>query len=375
MSSYYNGTLDKQIKSRIIKNINGLDVHFLESGQNNSKKGLIVLLHGFPELSYSWRKVIPILSSNGYHVIAPDQRGFGRTTGADHSYTSNLKSYNHDNLSLDIYTLVRKLGYKTVKCIIGHDSGSGVAGFSALKYPEFYQNLIMMSAPYSGVSDFSKIRKEKYIPVTDIMDNDLALLPVPRKHYQSYYREKFANDHIMNCEGGLSVFFRGYYHYKSADWKNNNPMELSEWSANELSKMPTYYIMNKNETMTDTVINNMPSDVEIEKCNWLTESEIKIYAKEYSRTTFQGGLNWYRASVDLDNLKRLSVLKEKNVVIPSVFISGENDWGIYQRPGSIYQMKKTNLDFRGIHLIKNAGHWVQQEKPIEATEKILSFLD
>ncbi|MEC7838039.1 MAG: alpha/beta hydrolase [Chloroflexota bacterium] len=374
MASYYKGTLDKQIKSRTIKNINGLEVHFLESGEKEFSKGLIVLLHGFPELSYSWRKIIPILSNNGYHVIAPDQRGFGKTLGADLSYTSDLSSYNHRNLSLDIYSLINTLGYEKVKCIIGHDSGSGVAGFSALTRPNLYQSLIMMSAPYSGVPDFSKIDKNTYIPNTDAIDKKLALLSIPRKHYQSYYREKDANRHIMNCKGGLRVFFRAYYHYKSADWKNNLPFQLNGWTAKELAKMPTYYIMNKNETMADTVINNMPSNEEIENCKWLTNDEIDIYANEYSRTTFQGGLNWYRASVDFDNLKELSGFSNDKITIPSLFISGKNDWGIYQKPGSIDQMELSIVDFKGIELINNAGHWVQQEKPIEVANKILSFV-
>jgi len=374
MASYYKGTLDKQIKSRTIKNINGLEVHFLESGEKEFSKGLIVLLHGFPELSYSWRKIIPILSNNGYHVIAPDQRGFGKTLGADLSYTSDLSSYNHKNLSLDIYSLINTLGYEKVKCIIGHDSGSGVAGFSALTRPNLYQSLIMMSAPYSGVPDFSKIDKNSYIPNTDAIDKELALLSIPRKHYQSYYREKYANGHIMNCKGGLRVFFRAYYHYKSADWKNNLPFQLNGWTAKELAKMPTYYIMNKNETMADTVINNMPSNEEIENCKWLTNDEIDIYANEYSRTTFQGGLNWYRASVDFDNLKELSGFSDDKITIPSLFISGKNDWGIYQKPGSIDQMELSSVDFKGIELINNAGHWVQQEKPIEVASKILSFV-
>ena len=126
--------------------------------------------------------------------------------------------------------------------------------------------------------------------------------------------------------------------------------------------------------MADTVLDNMPTQKEIEACNWLTEKEIKIYSKEYTRTTFQGGLNWYRASVDFDNLKSLSKFKDNKIIVPSIFISGKNDWGIYQKPGSIEQMKKANMNFKGIHLIKNAGHWVQQEKPIEVAEKILSFL-
>jgi len=375
MSSYYNDTLDKQIKSRIIENINGLDIHFLESGDNNSKNGLIVLLHGFPELSYSWRKIITTLSNKGFHVIAPDQRGFGRTVGADFSYDADLKLYNHDNLSRDVFCLVKQLGYNKVKCIVGHDSGSAVAGFSALSNPSFFENLIMMSAPYSGISDFSKTKKDTYIPSTDLIDIELALLSHPKKHYQSYYRQPNANDEIMNCKGGLTSFFRGYYHYKSADWKKNKPTELSKWSAAELSKMPTYYIMNKNETMSDTVLNNMPSNEEIKNCHWLTQEEILIYSKEYNRTSFQGGLNWYRASVDFDNLKSLSVNNNSKITIPSLFIAGENDWGIFQKPGAIDQMQKNSTNFKGIHLIKNAGHWVQQEKPKEVSQKILDFLN
>jgi len=375
LNSTYNGTLDKQIKSRVIKNINGLDIHFLESGEKTSNSELIVLLHGFPELSYSWRKLIPILNINGYHVIAPDQRGFGKTLGGDSTYTSDLKSYNQKNLSDDIYYLIKKLGYDRVKCIIGHDSGSGIAGISALLRPGFYQSLIMMSAPYSGVLDISNLNKETYIPNTDVIDKDLALLPVPRKHYQSYYRTEEANSHIMNCKGGLKLFFRGYYHYKSADWGKNKPFELSGWNASELSKMPSYYIMNKNQNMADTVTKNMPTQNEINKCKWLTNDEIDIYAKEYKRTTFQGGLNWYRASVDYDNLLKLSVFQNKKIKIPSIFISGKNDWGIYQRPGSIKQMQDTNVNFKGIELIDNAGHWVQQEKPKDVSAKLFSFFN
>ena len=132
--------------------------------------------------------------------------------------------------------------------------------------------------------------------------------------------------------------------------------------------------MNKNETMADTVINNMPSNEEIENCKWLTNDEIDIYANEYSKTTFQGGLNWYRASVDFDNLKELSGFSNDKITIPSLFISGKNDWGIYQKPGSIDQMELSSVDFKGIELINNAGHWVQQEKPIEVASKILSFV-
>jgi len=375
LNSSYKGTLDKQIKSRILKNINDLDIHFLESGEKDSSKGLIILLHGFPELSYSWRKLIPLLSNNGYHVIAPDQRGFGKTIGGDSTYTSDLSSYSHENLSDDIYYLIKKLGYERVKCIIGHDSGAAVAGMSALLRPDFYESLILMSAPFSGIPDLTDIDIDSYVPMTDEIDRDLSLLPIPKKHYQSYYRTKDANLHIMNCKGGLEVFFRGYYHYKSADWEGNKPFELSSWTADELSKMPTYYIMNKHQNMSETVIDNMPSNEEIKKCKWLTNNELDIYVNEYNRTTFQGGLNWYRASVDYINLKLISDFNDKKIIIPSVFISGKKDWGIYQKPGSLKKMKELNLNFKGIELINNAGHWVQQENPNDVLKKIMFFLN
>ena len=111
LENYGNGTLHPKIRSNVIKNINGLDIHFLESGEKTENSELIVLLHGFPELSFSWRKILPVLSDNGYHVIAPDQRGFGSTIGSDLSYTSNLADFSQINLATDIYVLVKKLGY------------------------------------------------------------------------------------------------------------------------------------------------------------------------------------------------------------------------------------------------------------------------
>ena len=100
--NYGNGTLPSQIRSNVCKGVNGLDIHYLEAGFEGKNKPLIILLHGFPELSYSWRKIILPLSESGYHVVAPDQRGFGATTGWDNSYVSDLSSYYQVNLVRDI---------------------------------------------------------------------------------------------------------------------------------------------------------------------------------------------------------------------------------------------------------------------------------
>src|SRR5215470_16029872 len=90
---YGNGTVQTGIRSRNIANVNGLSVHILEAGFETPGRPAVLLLHGFPELAYSWRKVMLPLAAAGYHVIAPDQRGFGRTTGWDNSYDADLSSF------------------------------------------------------------------------------------------------------------------------------------------------------------------------------------------------------------------------------------------------------------------------------------------
>ena len=367
--------LPKGIKSKVINDINGLDIHYLESGENKENSELIVLLHGFPELSFSWRKILPILSDNGYHVVAPDQRGFGSTIGADLTYTNNLSDFSNINLATDIYLFIKRLGYKKVKCIVGHDSGVGPASWLTLIRPDIFSNLVIMSGPFTGPPNPITISEDAYIPDTDKMDYDLDKLSVPRKHYQSYYRTKLANKDMMESKQGLRSFIRAYYHYKSADWKDNKPFELTSWTSQELSKMPTYYIMNKSMNMAETVNEYMPTDDEINNCKWLDENELDVYEKEYSKTSFQGGLNWYRAGVDYKNLQKLSLYCGKTIDIPSLFISGKNDWGTYQRPGAINKMSSTMTRFQGVSLVENAGHWVQQENPEKVSKIILELVN
>src|SRR6188474_629411 len=103
---YGNGTLPAGIRSRMVDNNNGLMVHVLEAGYETPGRPCLLLLHGFPELAYSWRKVMPALAAAGYHVIAPDQRGYGRTTGWDADYDGDLASFRLPNLVRDVLGLV-----------------------------------------------------------------------------------------------------------------------------------------------------------------------------------------------------------------------------------------------------------------------------
>jgi hypothetical protein len=99
---------------------------------------------------------------------------------------------------------------------------------------------------------------------------------------------------MMYAPQGLHAFLRAYYHMKSADWRPNKPFRLTSGSASEVAKLPTYYVMELERNMPETVAPSMPSPSEIAACRWLPDSELSVYVGEYERTGFQGGLDGYR---------------------------------------------------------------------------------
>ncbi|BBK32216.1 alpha/beta hydrolase family protein [Stella humosa] len=365
------------IRSRLVPGINGLAMHMLEAGYEGEGRPALLLLHGFPELAYSWRKVMLPLAAAGYHVIAPDQRGYGRTTGWDADYDGDLGSFRFMNLLRDAIGLVSALGHCKVSAVIGHDFGASVAAYAALARPDLFGAMVLMSAPFAGAPSipFDTLRKPQPPAATADIHAALAALDRPRKHYQWYYSERQANADMWHPPQGLHAFLRGYYHFKSADWKANQPYRLAGWTAAELAKMPTYYIMDRDRGMAETVAAEMPSPAEVAACGWLTEAEMAVYAGEFARTGFQGGLQWYRCRTDGRFDAELEVFAGKTIDIPSAFIAGRSDWGIYQRPGAIEAMQeKVCTRMLGCHLIEGAGHWVQQEQPAEVSRLLLAFL-
>src|SRR5499425_1378201 len=138
------------IRSRFVPNINDLTMHLLEAGFESQDRPCVLLLHGFPELAYSWRKVMLPLASAGYHVIAPDQRGYGRTTGWDSSYDADPDPFRILNMVRDAMALVYALGHRSVAMIAGHDAGAPVAAWAALIRPDVFRSVTIMSSPFEG---------------------------------------------------------------------------------------------------------------------------------------------------------------------------------------------------------------------------------
>jgi pimeloyl-ACP methyl ester carboxylesterase len=364
------GKPEAGVRSRLLDNGNGLTVHILESGFEQNRPCLL-LLHGFPEIAYSWRKVLPALASAGFHVVAPDQRGYGRTSGWDDRYEGDLPSFHMLNLVKDMLGLLRALAVDRVACVIGHDFGSPVAAWCALLHPQVFRSAALLSAPFGGPPRPPSGARSA---MTDVAESLAALNP-PRKHYQWYFSTRAADADMRDCPQGIHSFLRAYFHVKSADFRPNVPHPLKSWAAGELAKMPKYYIMDLARNMAETVAEHAPSDAEAAHCAWLTDAELRIYSEEFDRTSFRGGLKWYRNATDADGVAQLQAFAGRSIDVPCCFIAGKSDWGTYQSPGALQAMESSACSrFRGVHLVEGAGHWVQQEQPAAVSDLLINFL-
>jgi pimeloyl-ACP methyl ester carboxylesterase len=369
---YPSAWLPEGVRSRFIDDVNGLKMHVLEAGEPSN--AAILLLHGFPELAYSWRKVMAPLAAAGYYVVAPDQRGYGRTTGADTSYDGDLYSYRRLNAVRDVMGLVSALGRSSVTAVVGHDFGSPVAAWCGVTRPDIFRSVVLMSAPFAGTASFPFAQRAGDARNGPSLDDALAALDPPRRHYQRYYQTREANENMWHAPQGISDFIRGYYHYKSADWKENQPHPLEGPVATAMAQMPTYYIMERGKGMAETVAEVMPAPAEVAGNRWLPDDELKVYAEEYGRNGFQGGLQWYRAGAL--GAVEMEIYAGRQIEQPSMFIAGTSDWGTYQSPGAVERMQKQACsNMQGVHLVPGAGHWVQQEQPEATVELLLAFLE
>src|SRR5687768_14732603 len=259
-------TIPIGIRSRIVPNVNGISMHALEAGDDRGPqladyarwggygtRPAVLLLHGFPELAYSWRHVMLPLAKAGYHVIAPDLRGYGRSGGTDVTFDADLAPFSTLNRVRDMLALISSLGHTNVAAVVGHDFGSPTAGWCALTRPDVFRSLVMMSAPSGGAPPLvaSPTGATSATGATRAavpsLDDDLAKLPQPRKHYQTYYTTREANENMWHPRQGVQAFLRAYYHMKSADWPANKPFPLANNSASEMAKLPRCYVIERTE--------------------------------------------------------------------------------------------------------------------------------
>ena len=301
---------------------NGINVHIAEAGEGP----VVLLLHGFPELWYSWRHQLPALADAGYHAVAPDIRGYGQSDAPD-----EIEAYSMKELTADAIGILDVLDAETA-VVIGHDWGAPMAWNSALLYPERVRAVGGLSVPYMPRSPLPPIQL-----LTQMFGDNFF--------YILYFQEPGVAEEELESDVRRSL--RMFMFSASGEAPEGAATPAKKKGAKLMDGMP------EPETMP-----------------WLTEADLDFYTGEFERTGFRGGLNRYR-NMDRD-WEELPQLADKKIEQPALFIAGERDPVV--RFTSLDGMKKHVVDLRILETLPGCGHWTQQERPAEVNEKLIEFL-
>jgi pimeloyl-ACP methyl ester carboxylesterase len=390
VAPYGNGTLPAAVRARLVPNVNGLTVNILEAGFETPGRPLVLMLHGFPNLAYSWRKVMPALAAAGYYAVAPDCRGFGRTSGWDDSWDADPQPFLMLNLVRDQIALVSALGYRTTAMMVGHDQGSLLAAFGALIRPDMFPRLTLIGGGFGGAPLFPfNTANGAPVPHPDYTNAELeaeyAKLDPPRRGYQDYWASPEADRDMKHVPPGMTAFFRAFYYMKSADFPGNrnlqplHPVNTAKEAADQNARViPEYYVMRRGISMPATVAAVMPDAAYIKACKWLTEPECEVYGQEYTRSGWTGALHEYRHRRNNSYAPTVAeqlTFSGRAIDVPSQVIAGKEDWGANRTVGGPMNIGKTGYtQFKGVHMVEGAGHWAHEEQPERVSELLIGFL-
>lgn len=314
------------IKHRTVKT-NGINMHIAEAGEGP----LVILCHGFPESWYSWRHQLPALAEAGFHVVAPDQRGYGDTDAPE-----SLDDYTQFHLVGDIVGLVGELDESSA-VIVGHDWGAPVAWNAALWRPDVFNAVAAMSVPVAGRS---------VMPPTELMKIGFG----DRFFYILYFQKPGVAEHELQRD--VRATMRKLLFGASGDAKHGLA------SMREPPHRGAFFL----ELLEDT--ETLP--------NWLTEKDLDYFTDVYLKNGFRGPLNWYR---NLDLTWELSAPFEgKKIEQPALFISGDKDL-IRAIPDFEINMRKVVTNLNDVVMLPGIGHWTQQEAPDATNAALISFLN
>ena len=308
---------------------NGITLNIAEAGQGP----LLLLCHGWPELAYSWRHQMLPLAAAGYHVVAPDMRGYGAS-----SAPPAIADYAITDLVGDMVALVAALG-ETRAAVVGHDWGAMVAWSCALMRPDLFQAVAALSVPF-------RARHPSTPP--------LALLRADGRDdfYWFYFNREGVAEAEFECD--IAAALRRVLVYGSGDAPAGRALGLMV--------APGGGFLDGCDDPGDA----LPA--------WLGAADIETYAAGFRRSGFRGGFNWYR---NLDrNWALTAPLQGAKVRPPALFVAGTRDGVIHSKMGRkhLEQMAADVPLLRAKVLIDGAGHWVQQERPVEVNAALLDFL-
>ena len=331
-------------------NVDGTRIFAVEQGQGP----LVLLVHGFPELSYSWRHQLPALAAAGYRAVAIDQRGYGRS-----SKFWRPEAYRIDHLAADLVGVVHALGEKQA-VIVGHDWGAPVVWSAAWMHPETFRGVVGMSVPFAGQG------------LIGVPGNPFGVRPVAE-----YARE---------LAGPGQDFYHTY-------WSTLGPIideieaDLASWIADIMYSVSGEGLASVGFSlgMADPITMVRQSAVCIphgtrmrdrflpaQPVSWLSAADVAVYVDAFERSGLHGPLSYYRNLPEDQQL--LAPYAGRKLEVPAYFIGGEYDvatwWGAEERA----RAHEVASDYRGETVFAGCGHWIQQERPDETNRVLIDFL-
>ena len=304
---------------------NGIRMHYAEAG----REPLALLCHGFPESWYSWRHQLPALAAAGYHAIAPDLRGFGKS-----DRPLPVEAYDIFQLTGDLVGMVNALG-EGPAILVGHDWGAMIAWHAALFRPDLFRALVLLSVPY--------------VPRRKMSQSQWEAAKYPGKlFYQAMLRSPHAE-----------AFFE-------SDIRTRLIRSLWLLSGDA---PPGARWQPASDPGAPPAIPAFPSELP----PWLTEADVDFLEGEFRRSGFTGGLNYYR-NCDR-NWELTPFLDGARVPQPALFLAGEKDPVLDFLGDEFAALEDNMLQLRKKLLIPRAGHWIQQERPIETNKSLIGFFE
>jgi len=313
---------------------NGIRMHVAEQGDGP----LVLLCHGFPESWYSWRHQLAALAAAGFHAVAPDMRGYGRT-----DQPAEIDQYTLLHLVGDMVGLADALGGEPA-VIVGHDWGAPVAWHAALLRPDRFRAVIGLSVPFRPRGS---VRPSTAMPQTD----DAVF-------YQLYFQAPGVAEAELSRDVRSSI--RRVLHAGSGEGRQAGA-GLGDPAAVGMVPRAGGFLSHTAEPSAP------PS--------WLTEADVDFYTGEFTRAGFRGGLNWYR-NIDR-NWELLAPYAGARVMVPALYMAGDRDLVVHFRGMDqlLPNLKKFVPELRRTIMLPGCGHWTQQERPKEVNDAMIAFLN
>lgn len=333
---------------------NGIRIHVAEQGEGP----LVLLVHGFPELWYSWRHQLPALAAAGYRAVAMDQRGYGRS-----SKLWDPARYTISDLVADVVGLVPALGEQTA-VIVGHDWGAIVAWTAAWQHPTVLRAVAGLSVPFSGRGLVALPGS----PFGEIPPRELhrRIAGEGRDFYQEYFST--LDPVIDEIEQDL----RGWYRDVIWSFSGDPPLPPALAGVDLTRVDPVQLIRASGACVAHGAKLRDRMAAPPSMPAWFTEADLDHCVAEFERTGFAGGLSYYRMLQT--SWEQIAPMMGKPITVPSLFIGGERDVVTYWGAEAIARAKEHLHDLRGVHVLPGCGHWIQQERSEDTNRLLLAFL-